>query len=266
MPQAHLNSSHVSGADVLGEEWSVIPDRIDAISQKALQPFEMDVPGMNQRDSVRLEYLRKLCDEKVWVPKKQRPPDHKSVIIFDWDDTLLCTTYLRDAPFIPREMQPLMQRMANAVVKLLEMSLEVGHTFIITNAEEGWVEESASIFLPTVVPMLNKISIISARSTYEAQCNGDVSQWKKRAFLQLGKQLPQTPITNLLSIGDSNFEHEAARLLGQQFSGSLVKTVKLQERPSPEDLVKELEVMQGKFVSIAQKAANLKIHFEKKRI
>lgn len=26
--------------------------------------------------------------------RKQRPPKHQTVIIFDWDDTLLCTSWL----------------------------------------------------------------------------------------------------------------------------------------------------------------------------
>ena len=31
--------------------------------------------------------IRKLSYSKVWVPSAQRPPEHQTVIIFDWDDT-----------------------------------------------------------------------------------------------------------------------------------------------------------------------------------
>lgn len=265
-------AAHVGGAEALGEGWSVIPGLIDtfpglsdqSFAGKAPQTFERHAEGISPRDGFRVEFLRKLCDEKVWVPKEQRPPKHKSVIIFDWDDTLLCTSSLSQAR--GPASRHLMVRLEGAARKLLEMSLGLGHTFIITNAQEGWVEESASLYMPSLLPILKKFTVISARSAHEAECGGDVSQWKKRAFLELGRRLPPTPVTNLVSVGDSNFELEAARLLGEQFAGSLIKTVKLQERPSAEELVKELELLTTKFQVIVEKAANLKIHFAKKSV
>jgi hypothetical protein len=41
--------------------------------------------------------------------------------------------------------------------------VKYGKTYIITNAGEGWVEYSAKKFLPSLVQILNKIEIISAR-------------------------------------------------------------------------------------------------------
>jgi hypothetical protein len=38
---------------------------------------------------------------------------------------------------------------------------------IITNAAEGWVEFSANRFMPSVVPCLEKVKIVSARARYE---------------------------------------------------------------------------------------------------
>ena len=38
--------------------------------------------------------IRKLSYSKVWVPSAQQPPEHQTVIIFDWDDTLLCASFL----------------------------------------------------------------------------------------------------------------------------------------------------------------------------
>jgi len=61
-----------------------------------------------------------------------------------------------------------------ASAKLLDMSVKCGKTFIITNAAEGWVQFSAQKFLPSVAPILEKITIISARSKYEAHFPRDV--------------------------------------------------------------------------------------------
>jgi hypothetical protein len=219
-----------------------------------------------QRQQVfRVSYLRKLSYEKVWVPAAQRPPTHQSLIIFDWDDTLLCTSYLSrnaDRPLSPG-VHKMLSRMANMVKVILEMSTTLGHTFIITNAMEGWVEYSAAKWVPELLPVLENMKIISARSRYECLYPGDVPKWKVNAFLDVQRHLNSEIITNLTSIGDSNYEMDATQVMGKQFSQALVKTVKLQEHPTPEELLKELELVESKFKQIVQAARNLKIGLER---
>lgn len=62
--------------------------------------------------------------------------------------------------------------------------MQHGKTYIITNAAEGWVEFSCKKFMPTVVPILSKINIISARARYESKYPTDVPQWKIHTFLE----------------------------------------------------------------------------------
>ena len=38
--------------------------------------------------------LSRLTYEKIWLTPEQKPVTHQSLIIFDWDDTLIPTTYL----------------------------------------------------------------------------------------------------------------------------------------------------------------------------
>jgi hypothetical protein len=45
-------------------------------------------------------------------------------------------------------------------------------------------------------------------------------------------------ITNLIAMGDSMMEIDAAHHLSQKFSKSLIKTVKFREYPKPNELVK----------------------------
>ena len=54
------------------------------------------------------------------------------------------------------------------------MAVNYGKTFIITNAAEGWVQFSALKFMPSVAPILEKITIISARTKYESHFPGEV--------------------------------------------------------------------------------------------
>lgn len=44
--------------------------------------------------------------------------------------------------------------------------------------------------------------------------------------------------TNLICLGDSNIEIDAAHTLAKEFNAALIKTIKFRECPKPEELVK----------------------------
>ena len=67
-------------------------------------------------------------------------------IVFDWDDTLLASTWLAsrdmrlDGPAVlPSEIKEELVRLEHQVFRLLELARSVGDTVIITNAETGYV-------------------------------------------------------------------------------------------------------------------------------
>lgn len=95
--------------------------------------------------------------------------------------------------------------------------MNAGKCFIITNAAEGWVQFSAQQFMPTVAPILDKITIISARSKYEAHFPRDVTQWKLHAFLETQANIDDAMITNIIALGDSMMEIDAAHHLALKF-------------------------------------------------
>lgn len=100
---------------------------------------------------------------------------------------------------------------------MLSLSVKYGKTFIITNAAEGWVQFSAQKFMPSVFPILDKITVISARSRYESHFPGEVGKWKLNAFLETQKDLDEAMITNLIALGDSQMEMDAAHNLAMKF-------------------------------------------------
>jgi len=108
--------------------------------------FEVNVLDLKSQDDFRVNFLRKLSYSQVWVPKAQRPPKHQTVIIFDWDDTLLCTSYLnlRQDQNLSGTTERHLREIEGAARKLLELAMTLGHTFIITNAMNGWVEYSSA--------------------------------------------------------------------------------------------------------------------------
>jgi hypothetical protein len=69
------------------------------------------------------------------------------VFIYDWDDTLLCTSFLTALDFtgLPPDSLELIRRLDAAVSKLLELSSSRGEVYIITNATKGWVEYSSKL-------------------------------------------------------------------------------------------------------------------------
>ena len=103
------------------------------------------------------------------------------------------------------------------IIKLLENFLLNCKVIIITNAKKGWVEFSSSILLPRVHKLILKyIPVVSARAEFESQYQGQISEWKKAAFMSLWSipgLIDSKAMTNLIVIGDAHYEMEA----GQHF-------------------------------------------------
>lgn len=228
--------------------------------------FALKFLDLKAQDDFRLNFLRKLSYQKVWVPPTQRESQHQTIIIFDWDDTLLCTSFLnlRHDTAPPPAVQNQLKNIERVGCQLLELALKLGQTFIITNAMKGWVEYSAIKYIPGLLKTLQKVEIISARGDYEHAFPGNYSEWKIQAFLEVQRQLNSEIITNLVALGDSNIEMDAVHVMGNEFSHALIKTIKFRESPSPEELVKQLELVLQKFEKIILNARNLKIGLERK--
>jgi hypothetical protein len=223
---------------------------------------------VRNQDDIRINYLRRLAYSNVWVPQVQRPPKHQTVIVFDWDDTLLCSSYLSSQgdEKLPRHVEQHLRSTEQVARCLLERALQSGHTFIITNALNGWVEKSAAKWAPRLLPILQKVQVISARSRYESQFPGQVSKWKVEAFLEVQRKFNSKIITNLIAIGDSTFEIDAMHVMAQKFDHARIKTIKLREHPSPPELCKQLALVSQKFEKIIESARNLKIGFEQRTL
>ena len=68
-------------------------------------------------------------------------------------------------------------------------------------------------------------------------------QWKMKAFLKTQERMEKGAITNLVALGDSQFEMDAVKHLGSKFSRALIKTVKFREVPTPDELVKQINLV-----------------------
>lgn len=180
-----------------------------------------------------------------------------TAIIFDWDDTLLPSSWLTihgfrlDTPAsdIPQNVVDSLAVHASSVVALLGKALELGEVVIITNAETGWVELSASRFIPAVCPMLDKIQVVSARSTYEPQFPNDALEWKIQAFQQQIDSKFTVDYDSMqktvISFGDSVSERDAVHRVAAGMPNTFTKSIKFVERPDLEQLHREVELVRG---------------------
>lgn len=189
-----------------------------------------------------------------------------TLIIFDWDDTLLCTSWLsrhmnqNSAGDLDQHLRKIAQRLKS----MLEMALRMGHTYIITNSATGWVEYSAAVWVPELLPILRQVQIVSARDNYQHLFPNDASQWKFQAFLEVRRHLISLPIDNLVVLGDADFEMEAAQAMRSEFPSAHIKTVKFQPQPTAKQHLRQVEVVAEKFERIVRKPRSMKVYLEKK--
>ena len=263
------NSSSDVQLDETNEENKNLED-IKRERDLSISTFDYELNIFRDSEAVRESYISKLISMKVWNPG-MKPKYHNSLIIFDWDDTLLPTTFLtpkgtfsEDIQLSPSDYKK-MQQIANYVYDILKESIEKGDVYIITNAGINWVQFSANLFYPNISELLKKIKIISARGEYEKSFPGNLRQWKIQAFLNLLKNVDNKLVTNIICIGDSLFEMEAGRILASNFKEAFIKTIKFREAPKLDELLKQLKLVSQQFGAIYSSIKNLTIRIERKK-
>ena len=243
---------------------------VDSTNTVSSATFDYELNFYRNGNDIRQSYISKLISMQVWNPN-MKPKQHNSIIIFDWDDTLLPTSFLTPGGYFNEDIklsdsdQEKLNKLEQSVLTLLNEAVEKGNVYIITNAGNGWVEYSAKRFYPSIIEVLPKLKIISARGEYEKLYPGNSRQWKIQAFLNLLKYVDVKLVTNIICIGDSLFEMEAGRILASKFTEAFIKTIKFREAPKLDELLKQLKLVCVQFGSIYSSIKNLTIRVEKKK-
>ena len=217
-----------------------------------LETMDYEFEFYRSGEDIRKSYLAKLISKKVWNPN-HKEKKHNSIIILDWDDTLLPTSFLSPGGIFNLDIKlskndsEKLAKIEKEVSNLLNSAIEKGEVFIITNADKGWVEFSANKFYPSIIGILSKIKIISAREEYGNVFPGDSAKWKIQTFLDLQKYINLNLVTNLLCFGDSIIEIKAGKILASKFREAFIKTIKFKEAPKLDDLFKQLNLVNQQF-------------------
>jgi len=199
-----------------------------------------------------------MCGQKE--ERKSTLNHENTLFVIDWDDTLLASSWLAsmglklDSPEIPEDVKSQLEVLEEHIINFLGLIGKLGAVAIVTNAEHGWVELSARKFVPKVVPYLNNIRILSARTEYEDLYPKDVARWKVEAYNYLyqeafcGSVLEQ--VHQVVSLGDSMYERNALMNLAERASSVLPKSVKFVERPTMVQLQRQIEIVHSNLESV----------------
>jgi len=176
----------------------------------------------------------------------------RTIIFLDWDDTLLCSSVLSGQGIKldsnldgQSDLMRQLDELSDYIINVLNIAQTYGEVQIITNGETGWVQLSAQKFVPRVVPLLEKVRVLSARSTFEQMFPDSPMKWKYHAFQESLAKLYAGPecYKNVLSFGDSHAEREAIRAVTKNLPHTKTKSIKFAERPSIEQLQRQLELV-----------------------
>jgi len=175
-----------------------------------------------------------------------------TLLLFDWDDTLLPSTWLQqhglqlgvEVPLKAQQSEDL-RRVAASAAKTLQLAKNCGHdVIVVTNAERGWVELSCKQFLPWLLPALEGVKILSARAEFEWQGITSPSEWKYHAFEReiadfADRWASKGQVKNIISVGDAAYERSALLRAVGRLAGVQGKSIKFVERPTVPQLLEE---------------------------
>jgi len=193
-----------------------------------------------------------------------------TVLVFDWDDTLLCSSWLAsnglrlDFPdVIPAATVKQLEALQASVISLLARAKMYGKVMVITNAETGWVEMSAKRFMPDVLPSLVGVDVFSARTHFESLAPDNPSEWKVHAFhhkisAHYGHRHTSADVRkHVVSFGDSIHERHAIHRTTARMKNAATKSVKFVERPNVEQLKRQVDLVSSCFKDIASHTGDL---------
>lgn len=211
------------------------------------------------------------------APRHSIPHGH-ALIIFDYDDTILPTSFLSknglriDSPPPVGDLMRALEDYSRFVNKTLNEASKYGHVIIITNAETGWIQLTVEKFLPQSASTVHRFQHLSARSIFEPTGIISPIAWKENAFRLVveeylvaknaqrsnhpGGRRKSVPHCQVISLGDSAHEREAVLKVCGEFK-IVSKSLKFMERPDLDALRKQHELIHECLRDIVRTKDNL---------
>jgi len=200
----------------------------------------------------------------------------ETFFIFDWDDTVLPSTWVQrqglrldSSSTVTAEQRQVLAEVAAMAGRTLRAARQHGTVILVTNAERGWIELSCQKFLPTLMPMLENLKIVSARTSYEMSGCKAPREWKLRAFEAemrafFGSEtiFDEAQRKNILQCGDSVHEREALLRATASLPNCRAKSLKFVERPDIRQILKQHELITGSLNQIVHHDGHLDLSIQ----
>ena len=233
----------------------------------------IDLQFYRNSNELRNNYYEKLVSKKILTSNNIKK-NYNTIFLFDWDDTLFPTSYLSVNGIYNGSLIKL-TKMEIQNIKLLEiyvreilsMSIERGKVFIVTNSSNGWVEASCKQYYKSILPLLNKIKIISCRQIFDGKLPVKSNLWKLLTFNYIIHSFDHSLLTNIICIGDNDNEIEAGKSLNKYFNNNncFIKTILFRKEPNLNEMNKQLLLVSNQFLKIYSRTKNINIKVEKKK-
>ena len=187
----------------------------------------------------------------------------KSLLIFDFDDTLFCTKYLdtfalsyQDIFSCKVSLEQVNSCLAREIKELESTIIDLFSTLgqncdiiIISNADLKWINNCLNHFLPELNDYLieNEIKILSAKNTFSKIVKAP-SEWKLKCFKKVIDDLYGDDLIydlNVISIGDGKEEKKAVFNLTKdlKFRKLRAKFIRMISFPSAASIILQLKYL-----------------------
>lgn len=193
-----------------------------------------------------------------------------TIIIIDWDDTLYPTSWTVENnidltnPKSRYKYIKYFEKLDDNLNAMLTVMMTMGEVVIITNAMPEWVELSLSV-LPKTKKTMKNVEVISARARY--QNIAKMPEWKKYTFLEeMNKRSKTKRYTNILSLGDAEFEYDALVNLydAKSLPHKYLKAIKFIKSADYNTIIDQIRMMKSNISKICSMTRHMDLTFDTK--
>jgi len=152
---------------------------------------------------------------------------------------------------LPLETRQQIAQIEKHAIDFVRLCLSKAEVVIVTNSDQGWVEYTGSLYMPMLLKFIqsNDIKVVSARYLYEAYFPDDLTMWKVQAFMTEIKSR-ENQLKTLVSIGDGEYERNAAKICAANVSTIKVQAMKFVQCPGLEQLKKQFVLSENILTSL----------------
>ena len=203
-------------------------------------------------------------NSKIIPQKISSNTKKETVFIFDWDDTLMCTSFiLSKDQNLSEEDKKLINNLGKIVNIFLKECNKYGKIIIMTNSTEKWMKQTSEKYLKIKNILISKIQIISTRDLFSKK-GIETKKWKELAMEDILYKYGDK-IENIICGSDSENDIEVFKNISKKYNKINISTIKFKSKPSPLIMIKQIQYLNKKINEIIGTNKNYYLIKEKEK-